>query len=140
MCIIGFFIYNWYKRYISDTLVFIDPSNRFEIVKDKITSKTTYNYKNKKYFLTDKSSLLNRKGRSLYIFSQNKPAPMQVSYNNASWISSETLLTMINNDLIRQFAKTKGSIEDAILMLGAIGGMIAGIASVIILLKTFGVI
>ena len=133
-----YFLYLIISNIIKDTIIFIDQSDRWYMIKDKIGNSALYTYNNKKYALGE--AILNRRGKALYIFSVNKPSPMSISYNKAKWLSSESLMSVINNKLVQQLVKTTDSLKDSLLLFGAIGGMIAGIASVIILLKTFGVI
>lgn len=132
-------LWEYWKIYIRDTLIFIDKSNRWDIVKDKIRGLTSYTYRQKKYLLADNCSLLNKKGKSLFVFSENKPAPMKLGYNESKWLTSESIMSILNNDLIQKLVKTSDSFKDSLILFGAIGGMIAGIASVVIMLKQFGV-
>lgn len=132
-------LWKYWKLFIKDTLIFIDKSNRFNIVKDNVRGMTSYTYLEKKYLLADDCSLLNKKGKSLFVFSENKPAPMKLTYNNSKWLTSESIMSILNNDLIQKLVKTSDSLKDGLILFGAIGGLIAGIASVVILLKQFGV-
>lgn len=132
-------LWEYWKIYIRDTLIFIDKSNRWEVVKDKIRGLTSYTHNQKKYLLADNCSLLNKKGKSLFIFSENKPAPMKISYNESKWLTSESIMSILNNTLIQKLVKTSDSLKDNFILIGAVGGMIAGIASIVILLKQFGV-
>ena len=132
-------LWEYWKLFIKDTLIFIDKSNRFNIVKDDVRGMNSYTYNEKKYMLADNCSLLNKKGKSLFVFSENKPAPLKLSYNESTWLTSESLMSILNNDLIQKLVKTSDSFKDGLIMFGAIGGLIAGTASVVILLKQFGV-
>jgi hypothetical protein len=132
-------LWEYWKLFIKDTLIFIDKSNRWSIVKDNVRGMTSYSHLQKKYLLADNCSLLNKKGKSLFIFSENKPAPLKLRYNASTWLTSESIMSILNNDLIQKLVKTSDSFKDSLIMFGAIGGFIAGIASVVILLKQFGV-
>ena len=133
-----FFMWKWLQKYFMDLIIFIDQSDRWKMVFDKIGSKSMYENEGKKYVLGD--AILNRKGKALYIFSNNKPAPLSISYNKAKWLNSESLMAVINNKLVQQLVKTTDNFKDSLILFGAIGGMIAGLASVLILLKQFGVL
>jgi len=128
------------KRYVGDLLLFIDKTNRWKIVYEKLKGASEYTHNDKKYFLSDKTAILNSKGKAFFIFSENKPEPMKISYNDNKWVTSDSLLAIINNKLIQQLVKTTSELEDKLILFGAIGGMIAGVSSVLILLKQFGVI
>ncbi len=132
-------LWEYWKIFIKDTLIFIDKSNRWSMVKDKISGLNSYTHNQKKYMLADNCSLLNKKGKSLFIFSENKPVPLKLSYNDNKWLTSESIMSILNNDLIQKLVKTSDSFKDGLILLGAIGGFIAGIASIVILLKQFGV-
>ena len=140
MGVIFWIFFKWYKASKFDYAIFIDKSNRWSIVRDMLGNSSTYVYDKCKYILDDKVGLLNRKGKSLYIFSKGKPQGMKIEYNGAKWLSSESMMAVINNKLIQKLVQTQDSFIDKLLLFGAIGGMLAGIASTLILLKQFGVI
>ena len=127
------------KRRTSDMILFIDESNRWSAKYDKLDN-TSYNDNEKKYFLKSDCSLLNNKGKKLFIFSKNKPQPMKLKYNSNEWLDSDALMASINNELIKMMVNPKNPVKDMVILLGAVGGMIAGISTVLILLKQFGVI
>lgn len=133
------FMWMWLRMRFYDILIFIDRNNRWNLIFDKIRYSDTYTFNDKKYFLTADSSILNRRGKAMYIFSENKPSPMRIKYNDAKWLTSETMQSIINNKLIQKLVQPSNSFADSLLLFGAIGGMIAGLSTVIILLKTFGV-
>lgn len=136
-CAFLWFVWAFIKRYVRDTLIFLEKTNRWKIIYDKIGSNPFYTYKNKKYVTNE--GILNRKGRALFVFSEGKPNPMEVKYNNTKWLSSDSLMSIINNKLVQQLVKTSDDFKDKLIMFGAIGGILACIASILILLKTFGV-
>ncbi len=137
LCVWLILILQSYKKF--DVMIFIDKSNRWSMVRAKLSELSSYEHKDKKYLLADDSSLVNEKGKSLFVFSENKPAPMKLEYNDSKWLSSESIMSIINNDLIQKLVQTSNSLKDSLILFGAIGGMIAGIASVIIMLRQFGV-
>ena len=126
------------KNIILDTIIFIDQSDRWTLIKDKIGNTPIYTHNNKKYVIGE--AILNRKGKALYVFSVNKPNPMAISYNQAKWLDSGSLMSVINNKLVQQLVKTTDALKDSLVLYGAIGGMIAGMASVVVLLKVFEVL
>ena len=132
-------IIEFFKIRKKDVLVFIDKSNRFNLVYDSVRGINSYTYNEKKYLLADDCSLLNNKGKSLFVFSENKPAPLKLTYNKSAWLTSESIMSILNNDLIQKLVRTTDAFKDSLILFGAIGGMIAGISSVVILLKVFGV-
>lgn len=132
-------LWEYWKIFIKDTIIFIDKSNRWVEIKENVRGMNSYTHLNKKYLLADNCSLLNKKGKSLFIFSENKPAPMKLSYNESTWLTSESIMSILNNDLIQKLVKTSDALRDGFILFGAVGGMIAGIASIVILLKQFGV-
>ncbi len=130
----------YYKIFKKDMIIFIDKSNRWSAVYDSVAGKTSYTHLQKKYLLADDCSMLNNKGKSLFVFSENKPAPLKLGYNESKWLTSESLMSILNNDLIQKLVRTTDSLKDGLIMFGAIGGLIAGISSIVIMLKQFGVI
>lgn len=128
------------KRLFYDAVIFIDKSNRWKIIWDKVRDTQTYEYDKKTYFLKEDSSMLNSRGKSLHIFSEGKPSPLTIKYNKAEWITSGSMMAIINNKLIQKLVQPVNAFVDNLLLFGSIGGMIAGIASILILLKTFEVI
>lgn len=129
----------YFKIFKKDVVIFIDKSNRWKMLYDSVAGKTEFSYKEKKYLLADNCSLLNHKGKSLFIFSENKPAPLKLEYNKSTWLTSESIMSILNNDLIQKLVRTSDAFKDTLILFGAIGGMIAGISSIVIMLKQFGV-
>lgn len=129
-----------FKKFFDDYIIFIDPSGRFNILREKVKDETMFTYKDKQYVLTEDSALINKKGRVLYVYSENKPQPMHLAYNDVKWLNSESLMHVINNKLIQKLVQTSDALLDKIMLFGAIGGMIAGVSSALILLKTFGIL
>ena len=138
----GFIWVGWIlvRKYFYDTLIFIDKSNRWKLIRDRLLDSSTYIHNKKEYLLPDDSSILSSQGRSLFIFSEGKPNPLKIGYNKAAWVSSDSMMSIINNKLIQKLVQLSDKFRDNFLLIGAVGGMIAGISSIVILLKTFGVI
>lgn len=126
------------KLLFMDCIIFIDKSNRWLMIRDKLKDSSTYSYGGKKYIIGE--GILNKRGKALHIFSENKPNALDIKYNTAKWLSSESLMSVINNKLIQQLVRTSDTFTDKLILFGALGGILAGISSAIILLKQFGVI
>lgn len=124
----------------TDKLIFIDKSKRWWMLEKNIKQEEVINIDKMAYSTHKDAALLNRKGKALFIFSVNNPLPMKLDWKSSEWLSSETLMNTINNELIKKLVQLESKIKDLFLLLGAIGGIIAGIASVIILLRTYGAI
>lgn len=133
-----YFCILWAKRYWSDAVLMVDKSNRWEIIYTSLKDKVSYFHLNKSYPLV--KSLLNRRGKALFVFSEDNPAGMDISYNKGKWLDAESLKTAVNNDLIKKLIKPSSSLFDFLIICGAIGGIIAGLAATIHLLIATGVI
>lgn len=136
---LGYFVYLYAKRFINDILILIDKNNRFTIYYHKLNAdKVTIG--NNIYFLQEEAGILNRKGKSLYVFSEGMPQPLAIRHKKADWLDSQSLMAIINNKLVQQVIKPKDDFKDSLIMIGALGGILAGISSLIILLIQTGVI
>lgn len=136
MCI--FFFVQYYNTISKDLIIFLDNSNRWRHIWDNIKETASYKNKSKSYIVG--KGILNRRGKGLYIYSDNKPNPMNIEYNSTKWLSSESLMAVINNNLIQKLVQPADAFKDKLLLFGAIGGIVAGLASVVVLLKTTGVL
>lgn len=136
-----YFLYIWWGLRKKDYVILIDKNNRWKLKRIALFDKTDISVSGKTYNLIAECGLLNTKGKVLYIFSENKPSPLKLTYNRQEWLSSETIMNLINNKYIQLLMKaTQTGIKDMLLIYGAIGGILAGCSSILILLKTFGVI
>ena len=122
-----------------DQLLLIDRNNRFRFVRQNLQGKKKLTLNNSSYYLAEDCGLLNKKGKVLYVFGEGKPQPLKIDYNKSKWLDGTTLLSMINNDLVQMMVKPK-SANDSIMLLGAIGGIVAGLSGVFILLIQLGVV
>lgn len=136
----GWAIFYVYSKFDKDVILLIDKSNRFTLYYTAIRGSKSVKIGNDVYFLNEDSAKLNYKGKALYIFSQGKPTALSISYNKSSWLDSDTLLPVINNEIVKQIVKPTDPVKDLMFMLGAIGGIIAGISSIVILLIQLGVL
>ena len=122
----------------TDKIIIIDQNNRWRLFSMKLFGKNKFNMKEKTYFLKEDAALISEKGKSLFIFSENKTQPIKITYNKAAWLDSESLKNLINNNLLQLMLKANKK-QDFIIILGAIGGAVAGLASVLTLLIVTGV-
>lgn len=143
LALIGFILFMYFitlSREKKDMVIIIDNADRWALHYEKLKDMDKLKLGDEVYFLGDKNAKLSAKGRALYIFSKGKPAPLHISYNKAEWLDSKSLMSAINNELIKMMVKPAESFKDQLMLFGALGGILAGIASVLILLKQFGVI
>ena len=133
------YLYSLYNNTLTkDLVIFLDKSNRWRHIWDNIKDSETYSNNKKKYIVN--AGIVNKKGKALYIYSDNKPAPMDIKYNSIKWLTSESLMAVINNNLIQKLVKPNVDFMDKLILFGAIGGMVGALSSIIILLKTTGII
>lgn len=135
-----FFAKEYCKQFTHDLIIFLDKSNRWFFVREKLLGINKYKHHGKEYLLMENCGVVNTKGKALYMFSENKPQPMKLEYNNSKWVTSDSMMSILNNELIQKLVNPSNSLKDSLILFGAIGGIIAGIASVLIMLKQFGVI
>lgn len=134
-----FIIMRWQQDKNSDKIIFLDKNNRWELISTRLYGREKLEFNGQEYFLKEEAGLTSNRGKALYVFSINKPTPLRISYNKVEWLDSKSLMAVINNDLVRQIITPKSPLSDMLIMYGAIGGIIAGGASIIILLKQVGV-
>lgn len=142
LAVIGFalfFLGKWFSRYRTDLILMIDKNNRFSLIPTDLRYRNDITIRNCKYFLHPKAGLVSKSGKALYILAENKTAPLQVNYDKAEWIDAKSLMSMINNEVIKLLTKTTSGL-DSFLMLGAIAAMIAAIAGILTALKVLGVL
>jgi len=141
--LLGFLVWlltRYIKRYTNDRIIIIDKNNRWSEHFTKIKGQIQEKIKNKSYILSEDCGLLNRRGKALYFFAENKPQPLDLKYSKAEWLDSESLMAVINNKLVQQIIKPVDTFKDTLMLFGAIGGLIAGLSSIIILLNQMGFI
>ncbi len=134
-------IYYFYSKYNKkDIALIIDKTNKWRMHYLNFTGKGRITVEGKTYVLAQDCGKLNSKGKALYVFSENKPTPLNWEYNKAKWLDADTLMSVINNDIVKQIVKPTDAARDMLILLGAIGGILAGLASILILLIQVGVI
>lgn len=130
----------FFKEYNFDSVILIDKSNRWNLVKARLSQYDKFTHKKKVYFLVQNIALLNEKGKALYIFSEDKPTPLEIGYNKNQWLSSANLMSIINNEVAKKIVKESNKFSDILTMFGSLGGILVGVSSVLVLLIVTGVI
>jgi hypothetical protein len=130
------------KAYNKDMAIMIDKSNRYEIIDiaPSVASKRSMEYDKGKYFFKAGSGLLNKTGKVLYIFSEGKPNPMDISYCTSEWLDSTSIRGTINNEIIKELTQTNDPMKDTIQMLANFAAIGGAIVSLLIAAKMFGVL
>ena len=135
-----FFLFQWINISKKDIIIFLDKNNRFKIQYKDVSGDSLKDGK-KTYYLNRDGSPINRKGKGLFIFSDNRPEPIRLEYNKKTeWADSETLMSMVNNDMAKiafQLENKKNSILE---LLSMIAGLIAGAGVILLILVQFGVV
>ena len=136
-------VYSWfyfYSKSNTDKILFFDKNGRWSLLSKNLKYTEILEQGKKQYFLTENLGHLNQKGKALYIFNEGNAQPMAIEKHVGKWLSPESLKGVINNKLVQLMLKPSDKFTDTLLLLGAIGGMIAGLSSVVILLIQLEVI
>ena len=135
-----YYLWKYYTYEFNDKLIILHKTGRFTLMRTQLKNLgSEFHLGNQIYKVSPEAGILNRKGKALYIYSEGNPVPMQLAYNKASWLDSGSLHAVINNDLIKKILQPTTALEDGIILIGAIGGIIAGCCSLVVLLKVLGV-
>lgn len=137
--LLGYVLSLYVKRIFLDCVIFIDKNDRWTMHFTKLYGETL-KMNEKIYYLQEKAGIVNRRGKALFIFSEGQPQPLHISYNKTNWLDSDSLMAVINNKLVQQIVKPTDSFKDNLILFGAIGGILAGMASLLILLIQLGVV
>ncbi len=140
MGVIVYFVLKWWAEKSGDRIVIIDKNNRWNIMSFFLKGQKQFKYKDVSYNILDNVALLNKKGKVLLVYSEGKPTPLKIGYNENKWLDSESLKSILSNTIIQKILSPSNKTMDIIILMGALGGIIAGIASLLILLKTFGLL
>lgn len=128
------------KPMFNDMLIFIDKNFRWTRIYARLKGAETYTYKDKSYHLHEDGSILNRKGKAMFIFTENVPTPLKIQRNKTEWLSSDSLDAVLKNKIVQQIVKPTDKFIDMLIILGSVGGILAALSSIIILLITLGII
>lgn len=136
-----FFILRYISILKKDVIIFLDKNNRFNIKYGNVSGDSIKDGK-KTYYINRDGSPINRKGKGLFIFSENRPEPLSIRYNKKSeWADSETLMSMINNDMAKVAFQLDQLKKNSMLeLLSMISGLIAGAGVILLILVEFGVV
>lgn len=135
-----FLIWIIWKQKKQDKILIIDKNNRWSLTSTQLWGRDSIEINKKKYMLTEEGGILNRRGNALYIFGENKSLPIILKHDKIQFLTSETLMKIINNKVIQKMIEASGGKPDLFLLLGAIGGIIAGLSATLLLLIQTGVI
>ena len=120
--------------------------------KDNSLSFYTVNTKNKTFIVIDKKTypldseaVHTTKGKlfwkKTYVFNENSSKPRKLTYIKDVQLSAESITKVMNDDAIQRLSKK--AIDPGLqmmLILGAIGGLLASVASIVLLLRDLGII
>ena len=136
----GFIWYYFWSKDKTDKVIMFDKNMRWSILPTNTKTQDFLEQNKKSYFFKEDLGFLNKNGKSLYIFSENNSAPLKIQNYKSEWLSPETLKGVINNKLVQMMIKPTDKMIDTMIILGAIGGMIAGLSATVLLLMQLGVI
>lgn len=138
--VILFLVLKLVRIWLSDYALIVDKGRRFEIIRGSFGKQSKIKIDGKTYYLKDESILRNKRGRVFAAYSYGKSEPLNITYNSVEWLSSDSIQSILQNEAIQAIVRTNTRGKDVILILGALGGILAGIASIFIILVTTGVI
>ena len=136
----GVFIYLWKRETKGDKVIFFDKMDRWRLISVFLKGKTKFAHNGEEYHIIEGKTRLNSKGKALLCYSEGKSTQMEFGYNKAEWLSAKTLKAIIDNEVLQKLIRPQEKLKDMILILGAIGGFVAGITSTLVALKMYGVI
>jgi hypothetical protein len=124
----------------TDIQVFLTKENRFELNFQDTKNLPKIKYDGDSYNIIEHASLLNKKGKSLGIWSKGKPLQLDLKYDESKWLDNKSLSNIINNELIEKVLRPKDLLGEILLILCTITSVISCIVIIIVALKIFGVI
>ncbi len=143
LCFVLMLMFVWknINRWLSDRVYFFDKNGRWKEVITKVRDEKPVIYKDMEYIRTEKSGNLSSRGKLLLMYDENNPKPkIPINYKGSDTVSAKTLKDIIDSRHVEQIAHPSNRFIDTMLLLGAIGGILAAISSVIVLLITLGII
>ena len=140
-----YFLQQWLR---SDTIIFVNKDGTIDI-KTRIIKKDErvkgYIQKGKFTYALEPTGIHNTKSfpnwKKIYIWDEGISMPRKVEYRKDFWFSPETITKILNDTRIKML--TKEPIDPAtkiFILLGAIAGILAAIASIINLAISLGII
>ena len=124
----------------SDKILLIHKDGRYSIYSANLKNRKKVIIQNKAYLLVENSCLISDKGKVLYCFSENKPAPLKMEYDKTTWLDSESIMGILNNDAIQKIVTPQSKMKDLLMTIIAFASFIGCIASIFCLLVLMGVI
>ena len=138
--VIIFLVFKMISRGFLDTAIMLTKEGGFDKVLSVLRGKKEYIYKGGRYMLPPQTARLNKRGKALYIHSEGKAEPLDISHQKPQWLNADSIQAIINNDMIQKILTPKNPALDLLIIIGSIGGIIAGFASVVHLLIALNVI
>jgi len=140
-----YFVQDWLR---SDTVVMVNKDGSLDITtrvikKDERISGRIERGKHT-YMLEPKGVHTSKsfpQWKKIYVFDEGSPMPRILEYKKDAWFSTDTVQKVVNDTRIKQM--TKEAIDPGLklfIILGAIGGICAALASGIMLLMQLGII
>lgn len=80
-----------------------------------------------------------KNGKKLYIWNYNKPQPLMIHANKIDWMNSDTIMSTINNEIIKFILKVQASAE-MMMQIIMISSIISAISGIMMFLKIFGIL
>jgi hypothetical protein len=135
-----FFLFKWLKvtRW-SDIHVVVKGDNRASVEYTNFRGEMLKDERNKQVYHTPYEAALNfGKGKQLFIHTWNQPQPLKISANRTTWLNSDTLMSVMNNEIIKFILRIQEKLE-MIAYITMIAACISAAAGIMIALKVFNV-
>ena len=142
LSVLYFMLLLW-KEKRSDKTIVIDKADKWELFSEKTAGKKKVKLNGLYYRLDAEGGggLLNKKGKTLHIFSWNNPIPMTIGYNeDANYLTSESMEAAIQNEVVQKIVRPIDPVKEMLITLGIIASFISMAASIILVLIVTGVI
>ena len=140
-----YFIQEWLR---SDTLIFVNKDNTIDVItriikkEERIAGKIE---RGKHDYLMEPAGVTNTKKfpqwRKIFVWDEGIPTPRQILYRKDAWFGTETVQKILNDTRIKQMTKDPIDPQTKMfIILGAAGGILAALASAVVLLIELGII
>lgn len=138
--LLGYMLYKRYTEGRDDFIIMLSKVGRWRLIRMMVRSSSIFKLNTGSYTVEEKTAIPDHKGRILLVYSEGKPEPMHLEYSKSEWLTSDALTTTLDNELLKRMVQLPMAAKDILMLIGAIAACLALIASVINLLKTFGVL
>lgn len=135
-----FFAYKWAIQKWMDKIILIDKTNRWQLISTRLKGSTEFKFGKDEYNIIEDSTLLNRRGKALLVYSKGKPTPMKLGYNMNRYLNNDSLKAVIKSKVLQKMLSSEDTLKDSLILIGSIAAILSAIASVVVLLKTFGIL